>query len=119
MGCLNEPSITYRKVEMNSGLIICLKFEMHVQRHCFAYKIGVHTKFDTEEPSTLRVYATRTESYDFASSVHSVSIDVGSIRSIVKLYVLMNSPLKIREKNWTELAFAKGSGTVIKDREKH
>ena len=93
MGCLNELSIMYRKLEMNSGLIICIKFKMHVQRHCFAYKIGVHTKFNTKEPSTLRVYATGTESYDFPSSVHSVSIYVGTIRSIVKLYVLMNSPL--------------------------
>ena len=88
----------YRKVEMNSGLIICLEFKMHVQRYCFAYKNGVHTKFNTEEQ--LRVHVTRPESHDFPSSVHSVSnqwardetIDVGT-KSIVKLYVRMNSPL--------------------------
>ena len=71
-------------------------------------KLACTQNFDTEEPSTLRVYATRTESYDFASSVHSVSIDVGSIRSIVKLYVLMNSPFKIREKKLDRVSFRKG-----------
>ena len=61
----------YRKVEMNSGLIICLEFKMCVQRYCFAYKNSVRTKFNTEEE--LRVYVTRLESHDFPSSVHSVS----------------------------------------------
>ena len=70
---------------------------MHVQRYYFAYKNGVHTKFNTEEQ--LRVYVTRPESHDFPSSVHSVSdqwddetIDVGT-KSIVRLHVRMNSQL--------------------------
>lgn len=69
----NPVYIMYRKVEMNSGLIIiiCLEFKMHVLRYCFAYKNGVHTKFNTEEQ--LCVHVTRPESYDFPSSVHSVS----------------------------------------------
>ena len=89
--------IMYRKVEMNSGLIICLEFKMHVLRYYFAYKNSVHTKLNTEE--RLRVHVTRPESHDFPSSVHSVSnqwadetINVGT-KSIVKLYVRMNSPL--------------------------
>ena len=98
----NPVYIMYKKVEMNSGLIICLEFKMHVLRYYFAYKNSVHTKFNTEEE--LRVYVTRLESHDFPSSVHSVSnqwanetIDVGA-KSIVKLYVRMNSPLTIRKK---------------------
>lgn len=69
----NPVYIMYRKVEMNSGLIIiiCLEFKMHVLRYCFAYKNGVHTKFNTEEQ--LRVHVTRPESHDFPSPVHSVS----------------------------------------------
>lgn len=43
---------------------------MHVHRYYFAYKNGVHTKFNTEEQ--LRVYVTRPESHDLPSSVHSV-----------------------------------------------
>ena len=89
--------IMYRKVEMNSGLIICLEFKMQVLRYYFAYKNSVHTKLNTEEQ--LRVHVTRPESHDFPSSVYSVSnqwadetINVGT-KSIVKLYVRMNSPL--------------------------
>lgn len=67
----NPVYIMYKKVEMNSGLIICLEFKMHVLRYYFAYKNSVHTKFNTEEE--LRVYVTRLESHDFPSSVHSVS----------------------------------------------
>lgn len=70
---------------------------MRVHRYYFAYKNGVHTKFNTEEQ--LRVYVTRPESHDLPSSVHSVynqwadeTIDIGT-KSIVKSYVRMNSPL--------------------------